>query len=253
MNSRAIAVAILFLAVPASVFAQASSGSRAEIYRALIAEESSARVDMPFGGEGVELTALGRINDEKLRKEIQKNGTSIPTGRIVRVTAIEFNSKSIDIELDGGGKAKKNLGGHVQVSVGGAGPQVQQPAPTPTPKIRGSKITLTFGGKVPEELTSLQLKEFLAPVLDFSKHTITSTNVESLPAEFQEAVLAKQAVIGMDEDVVLLAMGRPDRKTSEKVDGVEQETWIFNGRGVKKTFVTFEKGVVVKITEEVGG
>jgi hypothetical protein len=56
----------------------------------------------------------------------------------------------------------------------------------------------------------------------------------------------------MDEDVVLLAMGRPDRKTSEKVDGIEQETWIFNGRGVKKTFVTFEKSIVVKVTEESG-
>jgi hypothetical protein len=250
MSRHAIAVAILCLAVPASVFSQAPS-SRAEILSKLFAEESSARIDMPLGGEGVELTAAGMINDEKLRKEIQKNGASIQAGRIVKVTGIEFNSKSIDIELDGGGKAKKNLGGHIQMSVGGRPAPVPQQTPEP-PKPKGSKVSLMFGGKVPEDLTSNELKEMLAPVLDFTKHTITSTNVESLPPEFQEAVLAKQAVPGMDEDVVLLAMGRPDRKTSEKVDGIEQETWIFNGRGVKKTFVTFEKSIVVKVTEESG-
>jgi hypothetical protein len=254
MKRRAFAVALLFLAVPASIFAQASDESRAEILRKLIAEESSARVDMPFGGEGVQLTEQGNINDQKLQKEIQKNGTSVPAGRIVKVTAIEFNSKSIDIELDGGGKAKKGLGGgHIQLSAGGGGnTQVQTPAPS-TAKPKGSKISLMFEKKVPKDLTSNELKEFLAPVLDFSKRTITASNIESLPPEFQEAVLAKQAAIGMEEDVVLLAMGRPDRKTWDKVDGVEQETWIFNGRGVKKTFVTFEKSIVVKIIEEPGG
>jgi hypothetical protein len=70
----------------------------------------------------------------------------------------------------------------------------------------------------------------LAPVLDFSKHTTGAGSIESLPPEFQEAVLAKEARIGMDEDTVLLAMGRPDRKSFQKVAGVEQEDWIYNGR-----------------------
>ena len=109
-----------------------------------------------------------------------------------------------------------------------------------TAKAKGSKISLTFSNKVPPDLTFDQLKEFLAPVLDFTKKTIVSTNIESLPPEFKEAVLAKEAVIGMDQDTVLLAMGIPDRKTLEKVNGVEQEEWQYNGRGVKKTFVTFE-------------
>src|SRR4029079_5321825 len=135
MSRHAFAVAILCLAVPASGFSQASPSSRAEILRRLIAEESSARIDLPFGGEGVELSDAGKINDAKLRKELQKNGTSIMTGRIVKITDFEFNSDSIDIELDGGGKAKKNLGSHVQISVGGGVPQTQQTGPsTPAPK-----------------------------------------------------------------------------------------------------------------------
>jgi len=202
---------------------------------------------MPFGGEGVEVSDFGKINDAKLRKELQKNGTSIMTGRIVKITDFEFNSNSIDIELDGGGKAKKNLGSHVQVSVGGAVPQVQQPTNAPAPKIRGSKISLVFQKKVPENLTADDLKLLLAPILDFSKRTTGSGSIEALPPEFKEAVLAKEARIGMDEDTVLLAMGRPDSKSFQKVNGVEQEDWIYR-QGIKRTFVTFESSVVVKVT-----
>src|SRR4051794_9604970 len=118
MTRRAIAIAVLGLVVPALVFGQASPASRTEIIRKLLSEESSVRIDLPFGGDGVELSDAGTINGDKLRKEIQKNGTSIPAGRIVQITDFEFSAKSIDVELDGGGKAKKNLGGHVQVSVG---------------------------------------------------------------------------------------------------------------------------------------
>jgi hypothetical protein len=164
----------------------------------------------------------------------------------VRVTNVEFASKSIDIELDHGGKEKKHFGDHVQVSVGGAsspGPQT-----TSAPKANGSKVSLTFSNKVPPNLTFTQLQQMLAPVLDFTKKTIVSTNIESLPPEFKAAVLAKEAIIGMDQDTVLLAMGIPDRKTLEKVNGVEQEEWQYNGRGVKKTYVTFENDIVVKVT-----
>jgi hypothetical protein len=117
------------------------------------------------------------------------------------------------------------------------------------PKANGSKISLTFSSKVPTNITFDQLQQLLVPVLDFTKKTIVSTNIESLPPEFKEAVLAKEAVIGMDQDTVLLALGVPDRKTLEKVNGVEQEEWQYNGRGVKKTFVTFENNIVVGVRE----
>ena len=246
---RAIAalLAALCVLLPQTSFAQASEKSRADIIRALYAEESAARIDMPLGGEGVQLTAAGTIDQPKLQKEIQKNGASIRIGRIVQLTGIEFGSKSIGIELDGGGKAKKNIAGHVQITVGGGAP----PAPTTSsaPKARGSKITLQFAGKVPEDISADQLKQLLAPILDFTKHTVTSANIESLPPEFKQAVLAKEAAIGMDVDTVLLALGRPDHRTSEKVGGVEQETWEYRGLGVKRTFVTFESNIVVSVRE----
>jgi hypothetical protein len=54
----------------------------------------------------------------------------------------------------------------------------------------------------------------------------------------------------MDSNTVLLALGQPNRRNREKNgEGVEQEDWIYNGRGRRTTFVTFEKDVVVKVTE----
>jgi hypothetical protein len=99
-------------------------------------------------------------------------------------------------------------------------------------------------------MTAAEIKDLLNPVLDFSKQSIAKTGIEALPPEFQEAVKAKEARVGMDSNTVLLALGQPNRRNREKNgEGVEQEDWIYNGRGRRTTFVTFEKDVVVKVTE----
>jgi hypothetical protein len=116
-------------------------------------------------------------------------------------------------------------------------------------KAKGTKIVLKFDEKVPEDLTPDRLKILLDPVLNFSKQSFLKTGIESLPTEFQEAVKAKEARIGMDASTVIMALGRANNRIRETVDGVPQETWIYNGRGTRVTFVTFEEGVVVKITE----
>jgi len=232
--------------MPVISLAQASNTSRSEIIRRLLAEEATARIDLPFGGEGVLISDHGQIDEPKLNKQLQKNGRSIPAGRIVRVTNVEFGTKSIDVELDNGGKEKKKFSDHIQVSVGGA--STPAPQSSNAPKAIGSKVTLSFSNKVPSELTFLQLQQLLTPVLDFTKKTIVSTNIDTLPPEFKAAILAKEAAIGMDQDMVLLSMGIPDRKRLEKVEGVEQEDWEYGAVGLRRTFVTFEKNVVVKVT-----
>jgi hypothetical protein len=247
MNRRGMLLIALSLAMPVISLAQASNNSRSEIIRRLLAEEATARIDLPFGGEGVQVSDHGRIDESKLNKQLQKNGRSIPAGRIVKVTNVEFGSKNIDVELDNGGKAKRRFSDHVQVSVGGASTPGQQSSSAPKPI--GSKVSLVFSNKVPAELTFKQLQEMLTPVLDFTKKTVVSTNIDTLPPEFKAAILAKEAAIGMHQDMVLLSMGIPDQKTQEKVGGVEQEEWQYRIIGRKRVFVTFEKDIVVKVTE----
>ena len=55
----------------------------------------------------------------------------------------------------------------------------------------------------------------VSAVLDFEKHNFLKTGLESLPKEFQEAVKAKEARIGMDQSTVIMAMGRPDKRSQD--------------------------------------
>jgi hypothetical protein len=201
---------------------------------------------MPLGKAGVELSADGTVNREKLQKEIANNGHAIGAGQVVSITAIEFNDKSIEFEIDHGGTKKKNILSNIQVGMGGA--TTQQPKKD-TPEPKGSRITLQFAGKVPPALTVEELKNLLNPVMDFAKQSLLRTGIEALPPEFQEAVKAKEARIGMDANTVLLAMGQPNKRIRDKnANGDEQEDWLYTATGGhRQTFVTFEKDIVVAI------
>jgi hypothetical protein len=249
MLARAKYLPVLVLGLAVSANAQLSQDTRFTILGSLVAAEGAARIPMPLGKSGVELSSSGLVNRERLQKELAENSQAILPGKIVTITAIEFNDKSIEFEIDGGGSKKKNVLSHIQIGVGGATNQQDQPQ-NKTPDARGSKVTLMFPGKLPKELTAAEIKDFLNPVLDFSKQSIAKTGIEALPPEFQEAVKAKEARVGMDPNTVLLALGQPNRRHSEKnAEGIEQEDWIYNGRGRRTTLVTFEKEVVVKITQ----
>jgi hypothetical protein len=116
----------------------------------------------------------------------------------------------------------------------------------------GSKIVLKFAGKAPAELTSAALKKLLLPVLDFGATPETVTGITMTGIVSGEAPTAespKEARIGMGRTAVIQALGRPNNRVRETVEGVEREDWIYNGRGLRTTFVTFENDVVVGIRE----
>jgi len=237
---------ILGLALPA--YAQFSQNTRYAILGSLVAAEGAARIPMPLGKSGVELSSNGVISRDKLQKELAENSQAILPGKVVTITAIEFHDKSIEFEIDGGGTKKKSILSNIQVSVGGASTGDQKKETTPDAK--GSKITLMFQNKLPKDMAPEEIKDLLSPVLDFSKQSINKTGIEALPEEYQEAVKAKEARVGMDANTVLLALGQPnDRNREKNAEGVEQEDWIYKGRGRRTTFVTFEKDVVVSVRE----
>lgn len=246
MIYRSFLAALICISLSVPMPAQISQDAKFEILRTVIADQAASRIGMPFGTDGVELSDTGEVNQQELEKDIQKNGQSIEVGRIVTVTEISFDDNKIDIELDGGGKNKKGFFERLEVGVGSQTTPVSRDDPN---KARGSKVVLRFSTKVPATLTPDELKQLLAPVLDFNKRNFLKTGIDALPPEFQEAVRAKEARIGMDRDTVVMALGRPDRKVREKTDGIETEDWIYFQRGLRAQFVTFENDVVVRIRQ----
>ena len=248
MLFRSKLLVILILGVSASAHAQITQDARFAILGSLVAAEGAARIPMPLGKNGVDLSENGLVDRDKLQKEIANNGQAITPGKVVSITAIEFGDKSLEFELNGGGTKKKGILSRIQLGVGGA--STQQPQTQPEAQAIGSKITLKFSGKVPPSLTVEQLKDLLNPVLDFTKQSTAKASVDALPPEFRDAVAAKEARVGMDSNTVMLALGLPNRRIRDKNEkGVEQETWVYIGRGNRQTHVTFEQDVVVSTAE----
>jgi hypothetical protein len=165
------------------------------------------------------------------------------------LTEIAFDDDRIKVELDGGGKNKKGILDRIQVGVGMGTTTTPVGRNDKTANAKGSKIVLRFAKKVPPDLKPEELKELLSPVLDFNKRNFMKTGIEALPPEFQEAVKAKEARIGMDRGTVLMALGRPDNKFRETKNGVYTEQWLYYQRGLRALFVTFENDVVVEIKQ----
>jgi len=246
MLYRSLLIGLLSLIFAVPLSAQISRDSKFEILRTVMADQAASRIAMPFGTGGVELSEAGEVNKQRVDAEIKKNGQSIDVGKVVTVTEISFDDNKIEIELDGGGKNKKGFLDRLEVGVGTQTRPVSNDDPK---KAKGSKVVLKFDGKVPPDLTPDQLKKLLFPVLDFEKHNFLKTGIDALPPEFQEAVKIKEARIGMDRSTVIMALGRPDKKVREKVEGVETEDWIYFQKGLRAQFVTFENDVVVRIRQ----
>ena len=102
-------------------------------------------------------------------------------------------------------------------------------------------------------MTGVQTCALPISILDFNKESVNENVFESLPEPIKEAVRAKKAVVGMNRDQVLLAVGKPVRKTRENKDGTEYEDWIYGEPPGRVSFVTFAGDKVVKVKDTYAG
>ncbi len=254
MPRRLLFISALLLAwqIPYSApAAELKPASRVAILRGLVAESGLTLTPLPRGQAGLRLKAGGEIDQDGLLHELTHEGTAVAAKNMVQITKIEFRDKEIVFEINGGGKKKSKWYQHIEVGVG------TQTAPISDPNAsgitqNGSRITLEFASKLPD-MTVDELKNYLSPVLDFEAKNPIQAFTAPVPPEFQKAIEEKQAVEGMSQDMVLAALGPPDRKVREERDGVEQEDWIYGTPPLKTTFVTFEGDQVVKVEEYTGG
>lgn len=252
MRRFVVILSVTFLALAAAAKDEPKSltpEGRIVIIRQLSSEFCKAKQAFPAGKKGVDMTVGQGWNEAQARQLIANSGASIRPGDTVQITAITFRADRIIFELNGGGKKKRHWYERIRVGVGGPAVVVADPNAAP-PTSQGSWLTLIFPGQVPE-MTPEQVKEYLAAVFDFSKQRSAAANwVETLPKEFQQAIKDRKAIVGMDRDMVLAAMGRPDRKVREKDGtGVEREDWIYGYPPAKVTFVTFVVDKVVQVRD----
>ena len=224
---------------------------RIELLRGLGSEFATVKAYLPRSQRPLPFPSDGNYDKEKWQEMGRAMGTAARVGDQVQITRVEIEETRLVLDINGGLRGHRgSWKDHVQIGVGGpvntSSTQVNQPQNGTT--VAGTTIEIF----VPEGVSGLKaddVKRILKPVLDFDKETATENYVEKLPEPVQAAIKAKKALVGMDRDEVLLALGKPRHKERTVKEGNELEDWVYGLPPGKMTFVTFEGSKVSKVKE----
>ena len=155
-------------------------------------------------------------------------------------------------------RPKHNWREHIQIGMGGGNPvpqattttQDEQGGPPGFQQGMGGTLYLQFPKSIPD-LTPEELKNILAPFLDFEKERSAAVHwIDTLPPEMKKAITERHAIPGMDREEVVAAIGKPDRKVRERdADGYDTEDWIYGHPPDKTVFVHFRGEKVSSIKQ----
>jgi len=222
--------------------------SKIEIIRDVSGEFAKAVLSLPRGGDAFVYHVGKPLDTAKLHDMVRTRGAAVNGGDKVQITQLTLEAKRIVFEINGGGTRHFHLRDHLQVGMGGATNPVGSNAHPG--EGMGANLILDYGRPLPE-MTPDQLKQQLAPILDFSGETsATVAWIDTVSPEFRKDIQAHEAAVGMDEDMVIAALGRPEHKVRERdPDGNDMEDWIYGDPPAKTTFVTFAAGKVIRVKE----
>ncbi len=247
-------------AAPASAKKSATlqETSKLALIRYVSGEFAKARKPVPGGKDGFIYYTDKPLNQDSLDHAVARRGAAVNTGDSVQITNLEFKEHTIAVDLNGGGHPKRHWRDHLQIGMGGGMPMPQTQTTTTTqdqgpPGFQpgmGGTIYLQFPKVIPD-LTPDELKVILAPFLDFAKVRSAAVHwIDTLPPEMKKAITDRHAVLGMDREEVVAAMGKPDRKVRERdANGNDTEDWIYGHPPEKTIFVKFTGEKVTSIKQ----
>lgn len=257
------AILLLLIASPAIAGdkdkpAKISDQTRVMIIRTFNAELVFARSYFPMGKVGIKIDENGTVspNAQQLRQLIADSGPAAKPGDRVKITNVIFKGNAIIFEINGGPVKKKKWYERISVdSIGGsAAPMDKSGDPTSLDvNSRGSYVAITFKDYVPE-INAQGIKSILKPVLDFNATNAAQAYAESLPPIVQQALKNHKALVGMDRDMVVYALGRAPRKIRDRDGTTDYEEWIYGQPPQEVQFIRFVGDRVVRIeTMKVNG
>ena len=224
-----------------------------ELVRGLTAEWATVKSYLPRAKKPLDFDSSGTWDKDKWQEIGRELGPSGKVGDLIQITHVTIEKDAIILELNHGTKGSGHWYDHIQAGIGGV-QLISQGNTNGSSDVaaNGTNIAVRFSKGI-GDITSADVKNILHPVLDFDKHTVTENYMDTLPPEIKKAVQEKRAIEGMDRDQVLLALGRPVRKSRETKDGQEIEDWIYGEPPGRITFVTFAANKVIKIKETYAG
>ncbi len=218
-----------------------------EIERGLTAEFATAKIILPRSKKALVFHSNGQYDKGSWDDALREGGPAARFGDEIQITRVQIESNKILLEINGGTKSGGHWYDHVQVGIGGTSPIATNQ--NGNQGANGSHIALVFPGSVPS-LKAADIRQMLSPIFDFEKHSAAEQYMDTLPEPIKKAIKAQQAVQGMNQDQVLLALGKPRSKSREtNADGDEIEDWIYGDPPGKMTFVRFNEGKVIRVED----
>lgn len=228
-----------------------SDTQRQQIIRDFLAERPFVHRALPRGKAGVRIDGSKIIPSEvELNQIVAQSGAAAKPGERVKITGVRFERRGVMFEINGGPMKRKSWRERVNIGVNGVDPRAtptNQPDPNVYNDSYGSSVFLEL--KDDAALTTEQIKDLLAPVLDFKAQTVAEAYQKSLPPKLAEAVKNHHALVGMDKEMVLYALGRPPRRVRETTDGKEVEEWIYGAPPQDVEFIRFIADKAVSIED----
>src|ERR1019366_2857044 len=220
--------------------------TRLDLIRFLEADQGFAMRPIPRGHKGLTLLANGEMEPagEPYLNMVTTNGLSAKPGDRLVLSDVKFEKSKIIFEINGGPDAKHRFLRHVQIGMDPnmTNPVVQGDDQGPA----GARLTLTFQHGVPQ-MTGKEVEALLAPLISFEVKTPIQAFTDTLPPRLKQAILDHHLLVGMSTDMVLFAMGQPQRKVRE-VDGQTPfEEWIYGAPPNPVQFVRINGNRVIRV------
>jgi hypothetical protein len=222
--------------------------TKLDLIRYVSGEFAKATRNLPAGKEGFLLYVGKPLSPELLERAVATHGAAVHVGDAAQITKLEFRDHSIVVDVNGGGRGKKRWRDRIQIGMGGSIPTARTTTTTPEQESgppgmqpgTGSTIFLEFSKPVPD-LSPEELKQLLAPFLDFAKQRSASVQwFDTLPPEMKKAIQERRPSVGMDREEVVAAIGKPEHKVRERdSEGNEIEDWIYGQPPSKTIFIRF--------------
>jgi hypothetical protein len=222
-----------------------SAKTRGEIMHVFNAELVYIRTNFPMGKTGLKLRdGVLTPNGEQLQQVMSLWGPAAKPGDQARISDVTFKGNFIRFEINGGPVKHEKWYQHIQI--GGAQSTITPGGGGQPSNPRGSYVELCFDKFVPE-MTGPELKELLRPVFDFDSKSSLDAYLESVPPKVKDAITHHQVLVGMNQQMVIYAKGRPPKRVREQDGDTSYEEWIFGNPPEDVDFVRFVGDEVVRV------
>src|SRR5271163_3867207 len=223
-----------------------SKESRYQIIREFETQLVYARTDFPMGSKGL-LLKDGVItpNGEQLRQDLALWGPAVKPGDPAHISYVQIKDDHIHFEINGGPTRRKKWYQRVEVT-GASGTPVTSGQDEAQANPHGTFVDLYFEKHVPE-MTVAQVRALLHPVLDFNAKNKEQAYLDTVPPKVKAAIQAHHVLVGMNQEMVLHAKGKPPKKVRERDGETEYEEWIYGEPPADVDFVRFVGDEVVRV------